>query len=204
MIAIKQSTARNVMVFMVDSADHVTPKTGLTLAVSISKNGAAFESISPTVTERGNGWYNIALSASDTDTLGELAGHVTATGADIFPFKYSVEVNTASDVKVDTAAIKTKTDNLPAGIKKNTALNNFEVLLVSSSDHISPVTGATVTATRSIDGGAFAACANSVTEVSGGVYKINLAASDLNGDVITLKFSATGADSRIITIVTNA
>ena len=101
-----------------------------------------------------------------------------------------------------TAAIKSKTDNLPEGIKKNTALNNFECLMRDSGDHVSPKTGLTVTAQRSIDGGAFAACANSVTEVGSGIYKLNLAASDLNGDIITLMFGASGADARYITIKT--
>jgi hypothetical protein len=89
-------------------------------------------------------------------------------------------------------------------INKNTALNNFSFLMVDSTDHVTPKTGLTVTAERSIDGAAFAACANAVAEVGNGVYKINLAASDLNGDVITLKFTAVGADQRTITIVTQA
>lgn len=82
MRAVKQSTARNVMVFMTDSADHITGKTGLTLTITASKNGAAFASITPTVTERGSGWYNLALTASHLDTLGDFALHVTGTGAD--------------------------------------------------------------------------------------------------------------------------
>lgn len=76
------SAAANVMVLMVDSTDHVTGKTGLTLTVTASKDGGAFASISPTVTERGNGWYNVALTASHTDTLGDLALHITGTAAD--------------------------------------------------------------------------------------------------------------------------
>jgi hypothetical protein len=82
MRVLKQSTARTVMVFMTDSVDHLTGKTGLTLTVTLSKNGAAFASISPNVTERGNGWYAIDLVSSNTDTLGDLAIRVTATGAD--------------------------------------------------------------------------------------------------------------------------
>lgn len=78
----KKSTARNVMVFMTDSSDHISGKTGLTLTITASKDGAAFSSISPTVTERGSGWYNIALTTSHTDTVGDLALHVTASGAD--------------------------------------------------------------------------------------------------------------------------
>ena len=106
----------------------------------------------------------------------------------------------------DITAIKAKTDNLPEGVTKNAALNNFEFLMVDSTDHITIKTGlgAGVTAERSIDGGAFAACANAVSEVSAGIYKINLDATDLNGDVITFKFSAAGADMRFITIKTEA
>lgn len=82
MALLKQSTAFTRMVLMLDSADHVSGKTGLTLTITASKAGAAFASISPTVTERGNGWYSLALTTSHTDTLGELALHITGTGAD--------------------------------------------------------------------------------------------------------------------------
>jgi hypothetical protein len=57
-----------------------------------------------------------------------------------------------------------------------------------------PAPSLTVTATRSIDGAAFGACANSASEIGNGWYKINLAAADLNGAVIILRFTATGAD----------
>lgn len=79
---LNQSTAANVMVFMTDSSDHVTGKASLTLTITASKDGAAFGSITPAVTERGNGWYSLALTTSHTDTLGDLALHVTSTGAD--------------------------------------------------------------------------------------------------------------------------
>jgi hypothetical protein len=79
---LKQSTARNKQVFMTDSADHVTGKTGLTLTITANKDGAAFASIAPAVTERGDGWYSVALTAAHTDTLGDLALHITAAGAD--------------------------------------------------------------------------------------------------------------------------
>lgn len=82
MRTIKQSVARNVLIFMTDSADHVTGKTGLTLTITASKAGAAFASISPTVTERTDGWYQLALTASHTDTLGDLALHISSAGAD--------------------------------------------------------------------------------------------------------------------------
>jgi hypothetical protein len=107
-----------------------------------------------------------------------------------------------SDVQSATVAIQAKTDVLPDGIKKNTQLANFMFLMVDSADHVTPKTGLTITATRSIDGAAFGACANAAAEVSAGWYKITLATTDLNGDVIALKFTSAGADARNITIVT--
>lgn len=86
-----QATAKNVMLLMVDSTDHVTGKTGLTLTVTASKDGGAFGSISPTVTDRGNGWYSLALTTSHTDTLGDLALHVTGAAADPSDVIMSVE-----------------------------------------------------------------------------------------------------------------
>jgi hypothetical protein len=86
-------------------------------------------------------------------------------------------------------------------VKKNTALNAFEFVMTDSTNHV-PTPGLTVTATRSIDAGAFTACANGVTEIGSGVYYINLATTDLNGNVIMLKFSAAGADDLFIMIVT--
>ncbi len=70
------------MVFLTDSADHVTGLTGATLTISLSKNGAAFGAITPTVTERGNGWYSLSLTPAHTDTLGDFVLRATAAGAD--------------------------------------------------------------------------------------------------------------------------
>lgn len=87
------------------------------------------------------------------------------------------------------------------GIKKNTALTAYPFLMTDSTTH-APATGLTVTATRSIDGAAFGACANAVSEIASGWYKITLAAADLNGGTIALKFAAAGADQANHTIVT--
>lgn len=88
-----------------------------------------------------------------------------------------------------------------AGIRKNTALANFPFLMTDSTNH-NPVTGLTVTGTRSIDGAAFGAgtIAN-MTEVGSGVYQCDLGAGDLNGDTIILRFTASGADDLLITVV---
>lgn len=70
------------MVFITSSSDSKTGLAGATLTITISKDGGTFGSITPTVTDRGNGWYNLALTSAHTDTLGDLAFHITASGAD--------------------------------------------------------------------------------------------------------------------------
>jgi len=99
-------------------------------------------------------------------------------------------------------AIKAKTDNLPSGVSKNVALSNFTFYMTDSDDHVSAKTGLTVTAEISKNGGAFSACTNSVTEISSGLYKIDYTQTEMNADIVTLKFTATGADQRVIIITT--
>jgi hypothetical protein len=135
--------------------------------------------------------YSISGTKTTLDALNDLAQSDILSDATAF-------------AGASIAAIKAQTDNLPDGVKKNAALSNFMFLMVDSTDHVTPKTGLTVTATRSIDGAAFGACANSASELSNGVYKIDLAAADLNGDVITLRFTASGADDRLITVKTNS
>jgi hypothetical protein len=139
---IKQSTARNLMVFLTDSTDHVTGLTGATLTISLSKDGAAFGAITPTVTERGDGWYSLAMTTSHTDTLGDLVLHITAASADPIDLREQVfallpgdsvvvasiaadavnasalatdavtEIQTGLATAVDLTAVKAKTDSL--------------------------------------------------------------------------------------------
>lgn len=89
-------------------------------------------------------------------------------------------------------------------VKKNAALASFMFLMVDGTDHITPKTGLTVAGTVSIDGAAFATLTNAVSELSNGIYVVNLDALDTNGTVLTFKFAAATADTRYITIVTQA
>ncbi len=182
---LKNSTARSKLVFMTASSDHVTGLASATLTITASKDGAAFGSITPIVTDLGSGWYKLALTASHTDTLGDLALHITATSAD------------PTDVKWQVVSALPGESN----IRKNTALNAFEFVMTDADTHI-PKASLTVTSVVSLDGAAYTACTNSATGVSGGLYKINLAAADLNANVATFKFTATGADDTIVTLIT--
>ena len=98
-----------------------------------------------------------------------------------------------------------KVNNLPEGMKINTALANFEFFMADSADHVTGKTGLTVAGAVSIDGAAFVALTNTpATEVANGIYKINLAQADTNGTVLTFKFTSAGADATFITVKTSA
>lgn len=152
---------------------------------------------------------NTPQTADNNTLLTAIAGYLDTEIAAIVAavITNAAGVDVAADIialKAETVAIKAKTDLLPSGIPKNTALAAFEWLMVLAADHISPATGKTVVCQRSIDGAAFANCNTTpATEVSDGIYKVDLAASDLNGDVITLKFTEATCDTTLITIKTD-
>lgn len=101
----------------------------------------------------------------------------------------------------DTVTTVTNPVAITSNVKKNQALNPFSFVMTDSTSH-APKTGLTVTAVRSLDGAAFAACAHAPTELNSGVYLINLASSDTNCNTLTLLFTATGADNLVVTIQT--
>lgn len=70
------------MVRMVSDSDHTTGVQGLTLSFSASKAGGPFSTLSPTVVDRGAGWYAVTISGSDLDTEGDYVFTIQASGAD--------------------------------------------------------------------------------------------------------------------------
>ena len=81
------------MLKVFQSADHISPATGATLTVTLSKNGAAFAAAGASVTERTSGWYQIALTTTDADTLGDLVVRATGSGCDDAERILQVEVD---------------------------------------------------------------------------------------------------------------
>ena len=69
-----------------DSTDGITPETSLSIpqsSVLLSKSGASLAQKAETTAgaHDANGWYDILLSAADTDTLGELVIDIQVSGA---------------------------------------------------------------------------------------------------------------------------
>ena len=89
-VLLQSSTQEAIVFLLIQSSDHITGLTGASPTVTISKNGGSFSSPSGAVTEIANGWYKIAGNATDTNTLGPLIVHATATSADPFDDVYEV------------------------------------------------------------------------------------------------------------------
>ena len=130
----------------------------------------------------------------------------TALGSDITSAYYSGVEPDAPHVW----AMKTAGGDIIAGdptddviaIQKNKPLDDFEFLMVSSVDHISPITGLTLNGQRSLDGAAFASVGGARAEVGNGIYKFDALAADTNCNIGTWRFYATGADDTFITFMT--
>lgn len=80
---IKQSSTQAPLRFLlVSSTDGTTPITGATATVTLAKGSStSFSAASGSVTEIGNGVYQVAGNATDTSVLGPLSLHATGAGA---------------------------------------------------------------------------------------------------------------------------
>lgn len=152
----------------------------------------------------------VATASQLSDLHSDLKSQITVQSDTLSDIMIAIS-DMHSDVGSKLSSIQSDLDNiqtrLPATfmrVQKNTALANFTFPMILSSDHVTGATGKTVTAQRSLDGAAFASCANAVTEISAGVYKITLAAADLNADTVMLKFTAADCDATLIEIITEA
>lgn len=140
-----------------------------------------------------------ALVKSDmTDIAGSAVSTSSAQiGVNLVNIAGSAVSTSSAQLGVNVVSVAGGASN----IKKNQALSGFQFLMTDSTNH-APSTGLTVTGTVSKDGGAFGSLTNSVTEIANGWYTINLAAADLNGNNIALRFTATASDDRDIYINT--
>lgn len=196
MAILKQNVSYKRTFLMVESADHVTGLTGATVTVALSKNGGSFATAAGSVTEIGNGLYYIALTSIDTNTSGDLAFHCTATSGDPTDFVDQVQAQVFTDLQLNASGRALIANNL----QQDTALNGFVFPMTSASTG-ALMTGLTVTAQRTLGSGGFSPCANSVTEIGGGFYTINLASTDLNAATVGLLFTASGANSLPVPLI---
>jgi hypothetical protein len=81
-----QNTARKFKIYMADSTNPLLAKTGLaSFTVYLTKEGGSENTVSPTITERGHGIYEVTPTTAHRDTLGENSWVFTHAGAVDFP-----------------------------------------------------------------------------------------------------------------------
>lgn len=101
------------------SSDHVSPATGKTIAITISKNGAAYGNPSGGATnavEIGSGSYYVDLSTTDTGTAGPLFVLGTAATIDNVVAIYDVvNANTGGLAALPNTAVTTNASLLTSG-----------------------------------------------------------------------------------------
>jgi hypothetical protein len=142
----------------------------------------------------------------DVNATGEAGLDLDNTSGTIAAAQIATDAITAAKLASDVA-VEIRDAILPV---QNVALSNIEFLWVAASDHVTPVTGASTTSVnRSIDGGAFGAGTGTLAEVGNGIYQYDASQADMNGGIITFRFSATGGtpgapDDAFVTIVTGA
>lgn len=80
---VKQGQSTQPLMFLlVQSADHISPLTGASPTITLSKNGGSFAGPAGAVSEVGSGWYKVAPNATDCSTLGPLILHAVAASGD--------------------------------------------------------------------------------------------------------------------------
>ena len=160
-----------------------------------------------------------SVTGSVGSVVGNVGGNVTGSTASVLGSVGSVTGNVGGNVTGSVGSVAgnvsgnvigsvgsvTSPVSIASGqlfVKKNTAFT-LTFPMTDSTTH-TPKIGLTVTSNRTIDGGSITATTNSVTELGGGLYVLQLSSGDTNGSMVTLQFTATGADTRFIGIVTQS
>lgn len=102
------------------------------------------------------------------------------------------------------AGISDRVNAIPSsyGLKRGQPFPHCAFAMVDAADHVTPKSGLVVKGRISRDGGAFSSLTNSVIEVDDGIYCVALTGAEMDGAVVVLRFSASGADPQAITLVT--
>lgn len=166
MFNIKQSTARDITIFAHDeNGDAVTGLSNASFTKRIRKNGGAFAAMTVTITELENGFYEVPLTASHTNTVGELIMAFTNAGCKQINLMYDITARTVDDVATQTSV--------------NTIDTNVDAILVD--------TGTTLPASiATVDSNVDAILADTGTTIPAQISGLNnLSAAQVNAEVDT-------------------
>jgi hypothetical protein len=148
MWALKQSTAIDVLFMAIDSnGDPVTGKVDGNWTKSISKNAAAFSSMTVTITERAGGWYHMQLSTSHTDTLGFLSIYLTASGVKQVNLQYRVFARILDDLAFPNTSGRGMDVDASGGVE----VGSFQTGAITAASFAAGAIDAAAIATDAID-----------------------------------------------------
>lgn len=132
------------------SSDHMSPATGLTLSVVISKRGGAFAPVGGVLAEVGSGWYDYTPTAGDVVAGGEIVFRSTAPGTDPATFSRVLvpAPSTLSAQNVADAALLAPTGTSVAGVPPAGAAGSSQAELVALASGETGIPALTVTAIK--------------------------------------------------------
>jgi hypothetical protein len=175
----------------------------------------AGSAVSASTAQLGVNAVNIAGHAAQLDAnnllkvdLVDVAGTASAGAAGYMAVDWSAinaptsSVNLSGTTISTAQAVASAAFVVNAPFKINTA-NGFEVSMVSSSDHVTPYTAGGVSCVRSIAGASESSVSGTITQIgSTNRYYFAGQAADFNGTSIGFNFSASGADSVLVSVNT--
>lgn len=205
----KRATAYITYIGLVDQADTKKLKANPTIDAGdfkVSIDGGAFANLAtlPTVTPASGTAVKISLSSGEMTGDNIIVTAIDAAGAEwcdqllniatsarqIDDLSYPATSGRSTDVDASGAVLA------QAALRANVALPDFGFTMTDNTNHNPITTSPTVTATRAIDGGAYAACTNAPVERSAGTgnYVIDFSSTDMGGRSVSVLFTAAGCD----------
>lgn len=134
---LKQSTAQTVVIGPILDADGVAVTTAVVTNISIAKNGSAAALTTETLTHLANGYYTLALTSGNTNTLGNLEVFVNNTAMSMTVFRWNVIAAQVYD------SIVSGSDLLQIDIQQlvGSAQDASRILIGATAQHEVAVTG---------------------------------------------------------------
>lgn len=126
-----QSTSATIMLKLFATSDHISPSSGSTVGVKISKNCGAFSNLNAGATNAtevdstgGPGWYKVAFDSTDLNTLGDFVIRGTATACDASEQICHVVATTAGVNLTQIAGVAVDTTSPQLGVRVNNIVAN--------------------------------------------------------------------------------
>jgi hypothetical protein len=134
---LKISTAQTVVIGPILDADGAAVTTAIVTNISLAKNGSAAALTTETLTHLANGYYTLALTSGNTNTLGSLEVFANNTAMSMTVFRYNVIAAQVYD------SIVSGTDLLQIDIQQlvGSAQDAARILIGANSNHEVQVTG---------------------------------------------------------------